>query len=93
MHRNAGIIDDNSNYRGKKNSNTKPIVESLQNDNDGGGDTVTDCTDGAPQCGGDVDALTLAIPLPHTVVGGHFRLTPWFGLDPFFCVRRVSALV
>jgi alkanesulfonate monooxygenase SsuD/methylene tetrahydromethanopterin reductase-like flavin-dependent oxidoreductase (luciferase family) len=26
-----------------------------------------------------VDALTLAAPLPHAVVGGHFRLTPWFG--------------
>jgi hypothetical protein len=47
-----------------------------------GGDTVTKRTDGAPRCGGDVDALTLAIPLPHTVVGGHSRSTPWFGLDP-----------
>jgi hypothetical protein len=46
-----------------------------------GGDTMTERTDGAPQCGGDVDALTLAISLPHTVVGDHFRLTPWFGLD------------
>ena len=47
-----------------------------------GGDTMTERTVGAPRCGGDVDALTLAITLPHTVVGGHFRSTPWFGLDP-----------
>jgi hypothetical protein len=55
-----------------------------------GGDTMTERTDGAPQCGGDVDALTLAIPLPHTVVGGHFRLTPWFGMDPKKFLRTVS---
>ncbi len=36
----------------------------------------------SPDVGGGVDALTLAVPLPHTVVGGHFRSTPWFGLDP-----------
>jgi hypothetical protein len=47
-----------------------------------GGDTMTERTDGAPQYGGDANALTLAIPLPHTVVGGHFHLTPCFGLDP-----------
>ena len=55
-----------------------------------GGDTMTERTDGAPRCGGDVDALTLAIPLPHTVVGGHFRLTPWFGLDPKKVFARVE---
>jgi hypothetical protein len=35
-----------------------------------------------PRCGGDVDALTSAVSLPHNVVGGHFRSTPWFGLNP-----------
>jgi hypothetical protein len=55
-----------------------------------GGDTVTERTDGAPQCGGDVDALTLAIPQPHTVVGGHFCSTPWFELDPKKVLRALS---
>jgi len=50
---------------------------------------MTERTVGAPRCGGNVDALTLAIPLPHTMVGDHFRLTPWFGLDP----KKVSARV
>ena len=44
-----------------------------------GGIDQTKQTDIAPRCGGDVDALTLAAPLPHAVAGGHFRLTPWFG--------------
>ena len=39
-------------------------------------------TDVAPQCGGDVDALTLAVPLSHTVIGGHFRSSPWFRFCP-----------
>jgi hypothetical protein len=55
-----------------------------------GGNTVTERTDGAPRCGGDADALTLAIPLPHTVVGGHFCSTPWFGLDQKKFLRALS---
>ncbi len=55
-----------------------------------GGDIVTERTNGAPRCGGDVDALTLAIPLPRIVVGGHFCSTPWFGLDPKKFLRVLS---
>jgi hypothetical protein len=43
-----------------------------------------------PRCGGDVDAFTLAVPLPHTMVGYHFRSTPWFGLDPKKVFARVK---
>ena len=38
-----------------------------------GVDDQTEQTDVTPQCGGVANALTLAIPLSHTVVGGHFR--------------------
>jgi len=42
-----------------------------------------------PRCGGDVDALTLAVPLPHTVVGGHL-----FPLDTMVRVgKKVFARV
>jgi len=54
-----------------------------------GVDGRTEQTYVVPRCGGGVDALTLAEPLLHTVVGGHFRSTPWFGLDP----RKVFARV
>ncbi len=41
------------------------------------------------RCGGDVDALTLAVPLPHTVVGGHL-----FPLDTMVRVgKKVFARV
>ena len=34
-----------------------------------GADGGTEQTNVRPWCGGDVDALTLAVPLPHTVLG------------------------
>ncbi len=57
------------------------LEESLRYNDDAGGHRQTKQTDVAPRCGGDVDALTLAVPLPHAVVGGHFSLTPWFGAN------------
>ena len=55
-----------------------------------GVDGRTEQTYVVPRCGGDVDALTLAVPLPHTVVGGHFRSTPWFGFGPKKVFARVE---